>query len=278
MSEEIEIFKYTNYRDYLRDWLVHIRKSRPLFSLRAFSKKAGFGAPNFYTLIMDGKRNLTAKSIIPFMKGLGLNKVEREYFFPLVFYTQAKKIEDKKKYFDQMLSCRKFRQIKYTDRDYYEFYANWYSPVIRELVTHPEFKGNMNWLSDRLGIGLGKIKKSLKIMLKLGLIEKSENGTWKTSQTLLSTGDEVKTYSFLEYHNQILDLAKDKMLTVSQDDRDMSALTLGVSKNKLPEIKKRIQEFRKDILKLVSSEEIAEEVVILGMQLFPVTREGMNEI
>ncbi|MBI4197300.1 MAG: TIGR02147 family protein, partial [Deltaproteobacteria bacterium] len=53
--------------------------------------------------------------------------------------------------------------------------------------------------------------------------------------------------------------------------RDTSAMTLGVSKGQLPELKEKIRGFRREILKMVSQCEVPEEVVQLNIQFYPVT-------
>jgi uncharacterized protein (TIGR02147 family) len=55
-------------------------------------------------------------------------------------------------------------------------------------------------------------------------------------------------------------------------NREISSFTLGVKKEKIPELKNRIDDFRKDILKMVTEETDPEEVVFLNLQFYPVTK------
>lgn len=69
-----------------------------------------------------------------------------------------------------------------------------------------------------------------------------------------------------------MDLSKEVMDQLSLQYRDVSSLTLGVKRERLGELRTKIREFRQEILKLASADVEPEEVVLLNMQLFPVTR------
>jgi uncharacterized protein (TIGR02147 family) len=73
------------------------------------------------------------------------------------------------------------------------------------------------------------------------------------------------------YHKAILDLTGKVMDTLSNEERDVSTLTLGVKKDKIPLLKEKIRAFRKEILQMVANDIEPEEVVQLNMQFYPVT-------
>ena len=60
---------------------------------------------------------------------------------------------------------------------------------------------------------------------------------------------------------------------IPAERRDVSSLTLGVVKSRLPQLKKMVQNFRQEVLKVVSEDENPEEVIQMNIQLFPLTRE-----
>ena len=241
--------------------------------MRTFSKRAGFQSPNFYKLVMDGKRNLTEESLPKFMVGLNLNKQEQDFFRHLVFFNQAGTHEAKDYYYQKLLQSKKFNQLKPIEKDQYDFYSSWYHPVVRELVTCPQFDGTPQWLAEKISpaITVAQAKKSLELLEKLNFIKKNDKGHWIQKTNLVSTGPESTSLVLLNYHQGLLDLAKLKLKEIEPSQRDISALTLGVTKDKIPLLKKKIQEFRQDILKLVSTDVIPEEVLLFSMQLFPAT-------
>lgn len=276
VKKEIILYQYRDYRDFLRDWSARAKKSRGSFSLRAFSKRAGFKSPNFFKLVMDGARNLTEESLVKFLEGLRLNKEEQEFFRNLVFFTQAKTHDEKDLFYRRLLQSREFSQLKPLEKEQYEFYATWYHPVIRELVASPEFGGTPEWLARKINPPIlpAQAEKSIALLEKLGLIEKAGPRSWRQTSSLISTGPEVASLTLMNYHQHLLGLSRELLPLIPAHLRDISSLTLGVPGDKIPLLKKRIQAFRKEILKLISLEERPDSVVLLNIQMFPVTQTG----
>lgn len=269
----IQVFDYFDYREFLRDWYADKKATTRSFSYRAFSQRAGFSSPNFLKLVMDGDRNLTARSIVKFMKGLRLNKQEQAYFQHLVDFTQAETHAERDASYQKLLKSRKLSQLKPLHREQYEYYADWYHPVIRELVMAPGFDGTPEWLAARLvpAISPAQAARSLSLLETLGMIEQTACGSWKQVSTIVTTGPEVRSVMLMNYHRLLLELSKDSLDRVAAKDRDVSALTLGIAAEKLPVLKKKIQQFRKDILEFVADDVAPEVVVQLNMQLLPVS-------
>lgn len=272
-QKNINLFYYLNYRQYLKDVYTAGKKKRGSFSFRLFSKKAGFASPNFLKLVMDGKRNLTEKSLIPFMKGLNLNKQECDFFRNLVFYNQASSVKERDLYYHQLIQSRKFNQLKPLEKNQYDYCAEWYHAVIRELVTSPDFDGTPEWIASHIypTITPSQARRSIELLAQLGLIVKKAGG-FEQVTPLVSTGAEVTSLALFQYHVHILDLAKTALEKLPQTERDISSLTLGISPELLPRLKTKIQEFRQEILKLVSTENQPRGVVQLSIQMFPVTK------
>ncbi|MBI1908864.1 MAG: TIGR02147 family protein [Deltaproteobacteria bacterium] len=274
-GSKIDLFQYRDYRSFLKDWYKAAKAERSSYSFRLFAKKAGFVSSNFLMLVMQGKRNLTEESLKKCLVGLGLNKQEQDFFRSLVFFNQAKTHEDKHFYYQQLLRSRKFRQLKPIEKQQYQYYSAWYHPVVRELVVSPEFDGTPEWIARHLfpAIAPAQAAKSIELLEGLGFIEKDKNGRWQQTSTIISTGPELISVVVHNYHKLLLDLSKQVMDQLSLKDREVSALTLGVKKERLEELRNKIREFRQEILKLVSEDTEPEEVVQLNIQFFPVTKD-----
>lgn len=270
----VSIFEYRDYRLFLRDWYRAAKEARGSFSFRAFAKKADFHTSNFMMLVMQGKRNLTEESLKKFVVGLGLNKQEQEFFRNLVFFNQAQRHHDKNFYYQKLLQSKKLSQLKPIEKEEYEYYSTWYHPVIRELVVSKDFDGTPEWIAKKIfpPITPVQVSKSIDLLEKMGFIRKNGGGRWEQASTIVSTGPELKSLVVHNYHKSLLDLSKEVMDQLSLKYRDVSSLTLGVKRGRLGELRAKIREFRQEILKLASADVEPEEVVLLNMQLFPVTR------
>ncbi len=273
-NPNVSVFDYMDYREYLKDWYADAKANRRGFSFRAFSIEAGFNSPNFYKLVMDGDRNLTEKSIVPFMKGLRLNKQEQEFFHNLVYFGQAKTHDKKNFYYQRMVRSRKFSQIKHVERSQYEFYADWYHQVIRELTTCKDFEGTPEWIAARLSpeITVPQARKSLELLEELGLIKKVGPNRWEQEDALITTGPEIKSSVIVRYHQNLLELMRDQLTEIPAVRRDISAMTLGVTEDQIPILKEKIRNFRKEIIKFLSDNATSDQVLMLNIQLLPATK------
>ena len=273
-TSKTSIYAYSDYRAFLRDWHKVVKKSGKAFSFRSFSRRAGFQSPNFFKLVMDGSRNLTEESLAKFASGLRLSRPEAEFFRNLVFFTQAKSHDEKNLFYKRLLQSRQFSQLKSLEKSQYEYYSTWYHPVIRELIASPEFDGTSEWLASHIHppILAEQAEQSLKLLETLGLIRKAGSQHWKQTSALVTTGPEVTSLILMNYHQSILGLAREVLPLIPGHRRDISAVTLGVSEDKLPELKKKIQTFRQEILKFVSLEEKPTSVALMAIQLFPLTQ------
>lgn len=273
-TSTISLFQYQDYRKFLRDWSTEAKQLRK-FSFRAFSQRAGFTSPNFFKLVMDGERNLSAESIEKFIVGLKLNKQEASYFRELVAFTQAKDHESKNQAYKKMLGSRKLRDIQPINKSHYEFYQTWYHPIVRELAVADHGDGSAAWIAQHIfpQVSVEDVSKSLSLLEKLGFLSKDDAGHWKQNNPVLSTGVEVESHLLFLYHLNVLELGKHALKHIAPQRRDFGSLTLSVAKHRLPELKQKIQEFRQEILALVAQDKESELFVQLNTQLFPLTRE-----
>lgn len=272
-TTKINLFGYTDYRTFLRDWYQGAKKSRRGFSYRAFARHAGFHTSNFLMLVIQGKRNLTEESLLKVMVGLDLNKQEQDFFRNLVFFNQAKTHEDKGFYCQGLIQSKKFSRLKPIERQHYEYYSAWYHPVVRELVASKTFDGTPEWIAKRISppITPSQAEKSIQLLESLGFIRSVGRNRWEQTNTILSTGPELSSVVVHNYHKNLLNMTKEVMDALSMKYRDVSALTLGVRRETIPKIRAKVRAFRQELLKMVSAETEPEEVVQMQIQFFPVT-------
>ncbi len=273
MKSRLSIFDYRDYRKFLKEWYEEAKKNRRGFSFRSFSKKAGFGSPNFLKRVMEGERNLTDDSQDKCALALELNKQERDFFKKLVHFNQVEMLDQKNILYRELLRSKKLSQLKPMEKDQYDYYSTWYHAVIRELIVSRDFDGTPEWIFNRFHsqLTVAQIEKSIELLQRLGFIQKKRGGKWQQSTPLVTTGPEATSLVLLNYHQNLLELIKNQLPIISPEKRDVSALTLGLSRSKIPLLKKKLQEFRQEILKLVADETEPEEVVILSLQLMPMT-------
>lgn len=271
-----DIFKYSDYRVYLKDFYAHRKSSNDNFSYRHFAKKAGFTSPNFLQLVINGKRNLTRDSVVKFSNALELNKKERFCFEALVFLNQSVDA-DVKRYYLELLHNLKNGKIGTMIRDdQFEYMSNWFFPVVRELVALPYFQEDPVWIRQQLGdrITTAQAKESIAKLLELNLITRDDKGRLLQVDDEITTGQEVRHIISHKFHQQMLSLAKETLSKIRSEKRDVSAMTMAVSEKQFAELKRMINEFEGSVARLLSSNpDVPNSVCQLNIQFFPLTVE-----
>jgi uncharacterized protein (TIGR02147 family) len=268
------IYQHTNYRSFLKDYYEE-KKSGEGFTYREFSRIAGMNSSSWLLHLIKGTKNLSNESIIKISKALGLSAAEAEYFELLVHFTQAKDNDTRDYFYRKMLACKKSLNMAYLSEEQYDYYTKWYHPVVRSLVSKAAFGNDYGLLAARLvpRITAAEAKASVTLLEKLGLIRKDSSGNWMQAEPILSTGDEVMSLNIVNYHKQVSRLAENAFDRSVREDRDISALTLGINRETFNRIKSRLQSFRKEIMEIVKESEKPDRVFQLNLQFFPVSRQ-----
>jgi uncharacterized protein (TIGR02147 family) len=269
--KHLSVLDFIDYRLYLTSFYQVTKKNVRGFSHRLMASRLGFTSPNFLKLVMDGNRNISKESLGKITKGLELNKQEAEYFSYLVFFAQAKNDIDKNYYFGLIAAMRGKKNVASLSPEQFEYFSEWYHPMVRELVSGCKEPLDYDAISRRLRVEVSaaKLRKSVALLLRLGLIKLNEENTYVHSAPLLNTQNELNSFAIRHYHTEVLDVAKKTLETVLPDKREFSHLTIKTSPEGFAKIKKRIQEFREEILQIVVEEPGADEICHVNFQLYP---------
>jgi len=273
-SNKPSVYDYIDHIQYLQDMFEHSKKEIKAFSYRYFSKKAGFSCPSTLKFFMDRKRNLSTDSIQKVAKGYGLDVLETRYFDNLVKMNQTPSGEKKNIYFQEMLKLQKRKKIRVLSSDHYDYFSKWYNPAVRELVRSKDFQGDPKWIAKRISpmISVIEARESIRLLERLGLIEKDKNRNYRQSDRALATEREILSMVARNFHREMCDRAKESLDNVPRERRDFSGVTFGLPSSKIQELKDRIGEFRKQLTSTLGSlEEETDEVYHMNIQLFPMT-------
>jgi uncharacterized protein (TIGR02147 family) len=272
---EVHVFDYLDYRAYLRAYYDAAKRRPSGFSFRAFSKRAGFSSPNFFKLVIDGERNISADSVGKFADALGLDENERGFFSDLVSFDQAETKAEKNRAFERLASSRRFRSARRIDSQMHEYLSHWYHPAIRELITSPDFQEEATWIATKLhpAITAKQAAHSLQLLLDLGLVVRnSETKRLELREPTLTTEHEVMAIGAANFHKQMLERASESIDTIPSSLRDLAALTVCVSADRAKLVKERIHQFREAMTELCENDPVATTVYQLNVQWFPLTR------
>lgn len=268
----INIFGYTDYRHYLKDYFMERKKREPLFSHRWLARRLELSTSNFILLVMQGKRNLSNSLCIKISEVFAHTQSEATYFEEMVNFLQAKTNKEKNLYFSRMIALRKSFKIDTIEEWQYEYYSNWYNPAIRELITSGAFDGDTKELARLLipPITKNEVEKSINLLLKLGLIIK-QGDSYIQSSPFITTGPEVQSLAVVNFHKKMGELAVESLERVPKEERNITASTIFITEDMFDTMRKKIDDFRKELLALASSDCKGERVYQVNFQVFPVS-------
>lgn len=269
-----DIFKYLDYRHFLRDFYREKKEVKgSVYSFRLFSRQAGFAAPNFLQLVMEGKRNLSLDGIHRFIKGLRLNREEARFFENLVQFNQATYDAEKTKWYQRLATSKRYREIKKIEIDQFVYYSRWYFTAIRELVLLPDFKEDPKWIAQRVRpkITPKEAAEALELLEGIGFLKRDKGKRLVQTDRNITTEREVASLAIANYHRQMMERAAQSIDMTPGDKRDISSLTVAMSREKFIEAKRRIQEFRRELNVLLSDEGKTDSVYQINFQIFNLT-------
>jgi uncharacterized protein (TIGR02147 family) len=272
------IFKYTDYRKFLEDFYEEKKALTPSFSYQNFSRQAGFSSKSFIFNVIKGKKNISNGSIVAISEAMKLSKTEAEYFEKLVSMGQAGTFKEKAFYYNQLDSVRpqnpEASSAKKIRQDQFEFFSKWRHVVIRGLIDLAPFKDDYKKLAAlvRPPITTVQAKNSVRLLERLGLIEKDNEGFYKVVGKTLTTGPEVASLGAQNFHLQTMELAGRGLKEIPKEQRNIFGLTLGISKKAFEKINCIMLECQNTILQLAEQDTDSDSVYQLNVQFFPVSK------
>lgn len=266
-----DLFSYLDYRVFLSDTYEQFKGSQRGFSYRSFAKKAGMASPNFLKLVIDGKRNLGAKSIEQFANALELSTREREFFRTLVAFNQAKTSSDKNAAFEKLAGDRRHRRVRKLDRALFEYLSHWYYPAIRELALCKGFREDPAWIASHLvpNVSIAQAQHAVDVLLRLGLLERDARGHIVQGDALLSTGPELRSLAVRNFHRQMIGRASGALDEIEMDKREISGTTVALDVEGFALFKEKIHALRAELLELSAACTGATRVLQFNFQAFP---------
>lgn len=129
----------------------------------------------------------------------------------------------------------------------------------------PEIK----WLAKGLGVTERQVKKSLELLLRLGLLENKDR-KYKKKDAVLETPDEMQSLLVRNYHKTTIQTALDKLGSLPTEERELGAVVFPLSKKSFEKLRKKIRKFRADISTLFAEDLDPEKVIQVNIQAFPI--------
>ena len=252
----------------LHQKLTEIQAKNPSYSLRAFASKLKIGAGPL-SQILAGSRKVSQKMAHKLCDALLLDPQERI---------------DVLKHFDRNSNASELTNIPSAsldkaillNADRFKLVSEWYYFGILSLTQTSNFKSDLSWIAQRLGISKVETSTAIDRLTRLGMLEK-KSGKWTRTTTRYKTNDDVSDLSIRRSHFQSLELAKKSLEQDPSELRDFTTITFPTNPDQLPKAKELLRKFQQDLAALMMKTKNPTEVYRLSLELFPLTQSPNQE-
>lgn len=264
---------HEDYRSYLESVYQTAKENTSEYSYAHFSISLGLSSTNAHAVIA-GHRNLSLKTGARIANALGLSDSHKRYFLALIRQEHAKSAAEREEAFLERIELARSSLSSKLDERRLRFFESWHNAAIIEILRLENASDDPQWLSENLRpvVSVPKIKQSLKLLKELGYLVFDEKlARLYPSEVTISTGDQVERLAILSYHRQMINLAISAMDQISSEDRDISAITIGVSQSLKNQMFEELNRLRKKFLDLAKKEKTPDEIMQLNLQIFPIS-------
>jgi uncharacterized protein (TIGR02147 family) len=268
------LFEYTDYRKFLKDYFRSKKKENKTFSLKILADRAGFKARDYILRVMNGSRNLSQSGAFMLSQALRLSEKEADYFRNLVGFNQAASTREKEFFLAKMTEIGKYGKVQKLRREQFAYLSEWYYSALRSLLPVIGFGDDYAEIGRFLDPPLtsAQVRKAIDLLVQQGLLTRDASGAYGVPESRLTAGDEVSSVALSRFHRQSLDLARRAMDVFSSAERDISGITMSLSREGFDKMKAAIQAFRKKAMSIADEDVNEERAYQLNLQLFPLSK------
>ncbi|MBF0433135.1 MAG: TIGR02147 family protein [Fibrobacteria bacterium] len=273
------IFKYINYRLFLADYYEEKKKTTRFFSYRFFAQKAGIKSPVFLKQVIEGDRNLTRPMIEKFINALGLNKKEAVFFRHLTEFNQARTAQEKQEHYSVMVTMTDYVKQHQLKSDQYSYFEKWYNCVIRELACLMDFQGDFSLLAKAVlpPITVREAKRSVELLQRLKLLKQMPDGRYRQIDASITSGQDIISMVRRAHNSKMLDLSRKANDNLPPEVRNISNITMGISKECYNVLLAEFDAFKERIVSIVNHDNKSSQVYQFCLSLFPLSNEVSNK-
>jgi uncharacterized protein (TIGR02147 family) len=268
---------YTDFRAYLNDWIIE-RKSRGLpGSNRWFALKMGINSTSWLTSVVKGAKGLSKYTANRLSEILKHSPLEARYFEALVSFNQARTIEERNKYYQELNALQKIKEVRTVKPNQYDFYSAWHHSAVRSLVGMHRFTASEKEYERLAGmvsppITASQARKSLKLLEELGFVKINHGGAYELTSGAITTGENVRSLGIANFQQETMRLAQEALDRVAREERYIGTATVGVSAKSFGQIRQVLIDTSNRIAEIANADADADRVYQVNLQAFPMSK------
>jgi uncharacterized protein (TIGR02147 family) len=272
MSENgANIYQFLDYREFMRAYFQQEKLEDQSFSLRTFLSKVShsLSSSGLLSAVLKGTRNLSPALRLRFSQVMGLKDKEAQYFNLLVQFNQAKSMEEKNHFFQQLSRFRESKAKTVSDGQY-GLYSKWYYLVVWCYFGLDKNEKNPLAIAKKIKphISAAQVEDAIDKLLQLKLIKKTANG-YAPSENHVTTEKEVQDMVANRHHKEFIQMAGAMVDAIPPSRRQYNTLVFSVSKESFEIVKERMETFQEELREILDRDKKENMICTLSMQLYP---------
>ena len=253
------VIEKTTFRLWLQSKLMEKIKANPRYSLRAFANYLEMDASSV-SQILSGKRKASTKVINQIGEKLSLSPIQLNQFLKEGSRSKTNSLNENTDNYELIAE------------DAFAYTSNWYHGAILELTFIESFRNDPQWIANTLSISVTEVKMAIERMIRIGILTEEDKTLKKTNKFLTNFRPGLTSSAHKELQRQILKKGLEAIDNCPQEDKDITSMTMSIDIDKLPEAKKLIEKFRRDLCQFLEDGQQS-RVYQLGIQLYPLSKE-----
>ena len=272
-----KVTSFVTYQEYLESLYNEVKSKVKPYSWIEFANDLGFSRTNVLRLFVNNERLLTSKAATKISSALGFVGAEKRYFETLVKFQNSKNTQERDQYFIKMLEEKNKKTYRSLDDLQSKYLSEWYFPVLREIFANANLLQEPEAIRDALNfpLRLDTIKLALDQLLKMEYLVQDESGKISIKNPLVETPKHVDSLSVTRFHQQMIDLGKESLTRVKEDERSIQALTVRLNPQNFAKLEQKLTHLIAETLAL--EETTGGDIYQLNIQLFPFLKRGENQ-
>lgn len=269
MSKSLNIFEFSDYREYLKGWIEEAKAAKTSNLTRM--AEAAAVHPTFLSHVLAGTKELSLEQAALISEYIGFTDLEQDYFFAIIHidragnqklkkYWQAKKSEIEKEKNKISQRFEKHRELSYEQRAI--FYSSWIYAAIW-VSTAIEDGQTLTQIAERFRITRSKAEEIVSFLLQTGLCNENK-GVLSIGEAHIHIPNESPLV--VKHHTNWRMKAIQKM-----DTRESAELfftsPMSIAKKDFEAIREKLNVALKGIVD-VAKDSPAEEIVCLNIDFF----------
>jgi uncharacterized protein (TIGR02147 family) len=237
---------------HLQNVFIERCRANEQYSLRAFARSLSI-PPSSLSEILNERRPISKKLGLKLGKALNMSEEHID-----AFNTPKEKLEVDY----QQLALDSFYVI-----------SEWYHYGILQLLKTNNFNNDSKWIAERLGVTISNIDLAIDRLIRIGILEVSQNGKLKdvTDGHTSHLRSNFTSAQLKDFQIQALEKAIYSLKSVPIDLRDNTSMTFAMNKEAIPYAKEEIKKFRRKLTKKLEDFGEPDEVYQLAISLSPLT-------